>query len=102
MWHTKCQSANLVNPMDPHNEGAPKTMDHLADIPVVVEAHFEERMMDLRDILAIRHGIVIPLNRPAGETLRVYAGNVFLASAEVIVIEDHLALRITEFERTDA
>jgi hypothetical protein len=30
-------------------------------MPVVVEAHFEERMMDLREILAIRPGTVIPL-----------------------------------------
>jgi flagellar motor switch protein FliN/FliY len=75
-----------------------RTIDSFADVPVVVEAHFEERMMDLRDVLAIRPGAVVPLNRPAGETLRVYVGNVFLASAEVIVIEDRLALRITEFE----
>jgi flagellar motor switch protein FliN/FliY len=77
-------------------------MDSLADIPVEVEAHFEERLMDLREVLAIRPGTVIPLNRPAGETLRVHVGNVSLASAEVIVIEDHLALRITEFEGLDA
>jgi len=30
-------------------------------MPVVVEAHFEERTMDLREILAIRPGTVIPL-----------------------------------------
>jgi flagellar motor switch protein FliN/FliY len=75
-----------------------KKMDSFADIAVVVEAHFEERMMDLRDVLALTPGTVIALNRPAGETLRVYVDDVFIASAEVIVIEDHLALRITEFE----
>jgi flagellar motor switch/type III secretory pathway protein FliN len=58
--------------------------------------------MDVREVLAVRPGAVIPLHRAAGETLRVYVGNVFIASAEVIVIEDHLALRITEFERLDA
>jgi flagellar motor switch protein FliN/FliY len=88
--------------MAPQLEITPQKLDSFADIPVIVEAHFEERMMDLREILAIRPGIVIPLNRPAGETLRVYIGNVFLGSAEVVVIEDHLALRITEFERIDA
>jgi flagellar motor switch protein FliN/FliY len=88
--------------MAPQPDITAQKINSFADIPVVVEAHFEERMMDLRDILAIRPGIVIPLNRPAGETLRVYVGNVFLGSAEVVVIEDHLALRITEFERIDA
>ena len=57
--------------------------------------------MDIREVLAIRPDAIIPLGRPAGETLAVYIGNVFLASAEVIVIEDRLALRITEFQRFD-
>jgi flagellar motor switch protein FliN/FliY len=80
------------------SDSGAKTIDSFADIPVDIEAHFEDRMMDLREVLAITPGTVIPLNRPAGETLRVYVGNVLLASAEVIVIEDRLALRITEFE----
>ena len=69
---------------------------------VPVEGRFEERLMNVRDVLAVHPGVVIPLHRAAGETLRVYVGNVHIASAEVIVIEDHLALRITEFERLDA
>jgi len=87
--------------MDTVVEAKAMTLDDLGDIRVVIEAHFEERIMDLRDVLAIRPGTVIALERPAGETLSVYAGNVRLASAEVIVIEDHLALRITEFERLE-
>jgi hypothetical protein len=42
-------------------------MDRFADMPVVGEAHFEERKMDLRDMPAIRPGTAIPLSRPAGE-----------------------------------
>jgi len=80
------------------SDSSAKTIDAFADVPVDIEAHFEERMMDIREVLAITPGTVIALNRPAGETLRVYVGNVFLASAEVIVLEDRLALRITEFE----
>ncbi len=91
----------MVSPTEGQPGGIYERMDSLADIPIVVEAHFEDRMMDLREVLAIRPGAVIPLNRPAGETLRVHVGNVPLASAEVIVIEDHLALRITEIERLD-
>jgi len=77
------------------------TVESFRDIGVVVEARFEECLMDVREVLAIRPDAVIPLGRPAGETLSVYIGNVPLASAEVIVIEDRLALRITEFERFD-
>jgi flagellar motor switch protein FliN/FliY len=88
--------------MDSLQPGTPESTDSVADITVAVEARFEERLMDIRDVLAIRPGVVIPLGRPAGETLSFCVGNVRLASAEVVVIEDRLALRITEFERLDS
>ena len=88
--------------MDPILKSSSESIDSFSDIAVAVEGRFDERLMDVRDVLAVRPGAVIPLYRAAGETLRVYVGNVFIASAEVIVIEDHLALRITEFERLEA
>ena len=88
--------------MDPNLKSTAEIIDSFSDISVPVEGRLEERLMNVRDVLAVRPGAVIPLHRAAGETLRVYVGNVHIASAEVIVIEDHLALRITEFERLDA
>jgi flagellar motor switch protein FliN/FliY len=88
--------------MNPIQQGAPENTDSVADIPVSIEARFEERLMDVRDVLAIRAGAIIPLTRAAGETLSLCVDNVCLASAEVVVIEDRLALRITEFERLDS
>jgi flagellar motor switch protein FliN len=83
--------------MDSLLKSTTEIIDSFSDISVAIEAQFEERLMTVRQVLAIQPGDVIPLTRAAGETLSVYVGNVFLAFAEVIVIEDHLALRITEF-----
>jgi flagellar motor switch/type III secretory pathway protein FliN len=88
--------------MDPLLKSTAEIIDRFSDISVPVEGRFEGRLMDLRDVLAVRPGAVIPLHRAAGETLRVYIGDVSIGSAEVIVIEDHLALRITEFEGFEA
>jgi flagellar motor switch protein FliN/FliY len=88
--------------MNPVQQAAPENTDIVADISVAIEARFEERLMDVREVLAIRPGVVIPLNRAAGETLSFCVENVCLAAAEVVVIEDRLALRITEFERFEA
>jgi flagellar motor switch protein FliN/FliY len=87
--------------MDPLQQGVSQSGDTYSDIPVTLEARFEERLMDVRDVLAVHPGAIIPINRPAGETLSVCVDNVRLGSAEVVVIEDRLALRITEFERLD-
>ncbi len=87
--------------MAPLRKNLLESVDSFNDVPVTIEARFEERLMDVRDILAIRPGAVVRLSQPAGETLDVYVGNVLLASAEVTVLGDRLALRITEFVRFD-
>ena len=102
LWPTKCKLWASTIQMDPPQKSRAEIIDSFSDISVSVEGRFEERLMNVRDVLAVGPGAVIPLHRAAGETLGVYVGNVLLAFAEVIVIEDHLALRITEFERLDA
>jgi len=87
--------------MAPLRKGLLESVDSFNDVPVTIEARFEERLMDVRDVLAIRPDAVVRLSQPAGETLGVYVGNVLLASAEVTVLGDRLALRITEFVRFD-
>ncbi|HUI57581.1 MAG TPA: FliM/FliN family flagellar motor C-terminal domain-containing protein [Bryobacteraceae bacterium] len=77
---------------------AAEGIDQFWDIPVTIEAQVDERMMELDEVRKIEPGDVIALQRVAGETLDVYVGNVRFAVAEVVVIEDTLALRITEFE----
>jgi flagellar motor switch/type III secretory pathway protein FliN len=41
-------------------------------------------------------GGTIPLGKPAGQALDVFAGNLLLASAEPVLVEDRLAIRITD------
>ncbi len=77
---------------------APDHIDDFRDVPVAIEARLGERLMDLSEIAAIEPGVVIPLQRAAGETLEVYVGDIRFALAEVVVIEDSLALRITKLD----
>ena len=72
--------------------------DRFARIPVTAEVRVGRRDLTLDELLHLEVGSVIALNRPAGETLEVRIGNVLLASAEVVAIEERLAVRITDFE----
>ena len=82
----------------PPASGPPAAIDRFSDVVVTVEARLEERLMDFASLKNVAPGVVMPLRRPAGDTLDVYVDNVRFASAEVVVIEDRLALRITEIE----
>jgi len=72
--------------------------DAFGHLPVTVDVRVGCRDLTLDELLQLEVGSVIALGRPAGETLEVRVGNVSLASAEVVAIEDRLAVRITDFQ----
>jgi len=98
VWPRKCIGTLRLPVMSASAETTAEGIDRFWDVPVTVEARLDDRLMELEDVGKIRAGEVIALHRAAGETLDVYVGNVRFAVAEVVVIEDTLALRITEFD----
>jgi flagellar motor switch protein FliN len=82
--------------MSPQNQPAPTGLDAFSDLFVPVDVRIGERRMSVQDIVKLDIGSVIALDQPAGESLEVLIGNVKLASAEVVVVDDRLAVRITK------
>jgi flagellar motor switch protein FliN/FliY len=83
--------------MTQHPAGTFMDIDALADVPVVVEVRLGGRAATLEEIVRLEIGGTIPLGKPAGQALDVFAGSLLLASAEPVLIEDRLAIRITDF-----
>jgi flagellar motor switch protein FliN/FliY len=78
--------------MTPLEEIAP-----LADVPVDVEVELDRRIMKTRDVIALEAGSVIATSRSAGENIDIYIGDVLCGSGEIVVIENVLGVRITDF-----
>jgi len=78
--------------MTPQEEIAP-----LGDIPVEIEVELDRRVMVTRDVLALEAGSVIASARSAGENIDIYIGGVLCGSGEIVVIENSLGVRITDF-----
>ena len=78
--------------MNPQEEVAP-----LGDIPVEIEIELDRRIMTAREILRLEQGSVIETVRSAGENIDIYIGGVLCGSGEVVVIENRLGVRITDF-----
>jgi flagellar motor switch protein FliN/FliY len=53
-------------------------------------------MMTLGEILKMDRGFVMPLEKPAGSSLDLFVGDVRIAAAEVLVVEESVAVRVTE------
>jgi flagellar motor switch protein FliN/FliY len=74
---------------------------HLADVPIDVEIELARKTMALRDILALSVGSVVKMPRSAGENIDILAGGTLIASGEVVIIEETVGIRITDFKDAD-
>ena len=77
-------------------------IDSFADVPVAVEVRLGCRPITLEDIAKLEAGSIVPLDRAAGETFDVFVGDLLLATAEVVIVEGSLAIRITDLFLTGA
>ena len=78
--------------MTPQEEIAP-----LGDVPVDIEIELVRRIMTAREVLQLEEGCVISTLRSAGENIDIYLGGVLCGSGEIVVIENALGVRITDF-----
>jgi flagellar motor switch protein FliN/FliY len=53
--------------------------------------------MPTRDVLEWDEGSLIETSRSAGENIDIYIGGVLCGSGEIVVIENTLGVRITDF-----
>jgi flagellar motor switch protein FliN/FliY len=70
---------------------------HISDLPLEIDAELDRRIMTIRSILELRQGSLIRLTRSAGENIDLYVGGTVLAFGEIVVIEDRIGVRITDF-----
>jgi len=78
--------------MTPQEEITP-----LGDVPVEIEVELDRRIMTPRQLLRLDEGSVIDTSRSAGENIDIYIGGVLCGSGEIVVIENTLGVRITDF-----
>lgn len=78
--------------MTPLEEIAP-----LGDVPVEIEIELDRQTVAAREVLAWEEGSVIGTGRSAGENIDLYIGGVMCGSGEIVVIENTLGVRITDF-----
>jgi flagellar motor switch protein FliN/FliY len=74
---------------------------HLADVPIDVEIELARKTMPLRDILGLSVGSVIKMPRSAGENIDILAGGALIGSGEVVIIEEIVGIRITDFKEAE-
>jgi len=69
----------------------------LGEISLEIEVELDRRIMSAREIMQLKEGSVIGTTRSAGENLDIYIGGVQCGSGEIVIVENSLGIRITDF-----
>ena len=85
-------------PPRPPSPPRPKrnNLDLLLDVNLAVTLRFGERQMTLRDILQLRSGSVVELDRQTAEPVDLLLDGRIIARGEVVVVEGNYGLRVAE------
>jgi flagellar motor switch protein FliN/FliY len=77
--------------------GALEEISHWANVPVYVDIELDRKIMTARAILALEPGSVVKLPRSAGENIDILVGGSLIGSGEIVIIEETVGIRITDF-----
>jgi flagellar motor switch protein FliN/FliY len=76
-------------------------LDFLKDLQLNVYIELGRTKMQIKDILELERGYVIELEKLASEPVDVFINNKKIAEGEVVVIDKHFGIRITNLIATE-
>ena len=69
--------------------------DVLHSVPVTLSVEVGRTRLKIRDLLRLKQGSVIELERNAGEPLDLLVNNTVVAQGEVVLVNDRYGVRLT-------
>jgi len=68
----------------------------LLDVDLEVLVELGRKTMLIKDVLKLGKGSVVELDKAAGEPLGIFVNGKKLAEGEVVVVDDHFGIRISQ------
>jgi len=75
---------------------SPPTLEFLLDVPIRLTVELGSCQMMMRDLLQLNVGSVVQLDKPANASVDLYVNQKLVARGEVVVVEDHFGIKLTE------
>lgn len=70
------------------------TINMLLDVSAPISVQLGQTRMNIRELLQLKRGGVVQLNRMAGEPVDVFIAGKLMAKGEITVVDDKLSIRI--------
>ena len=78
----------------PSSEAA--TLELIRDVELDLKIELGRTHMYLEDVLKLRRGSVVPLDKLAGDPVDIYVNGRLIARGEVLVLNDNFCVRVAE------
>ena len=76
-------------------------LEAVFDVPVAVSAVLGRARLEVRNLMKLKPGAVIELDRKIGEAIDIYVNDRLVARGEVVLVEDQLGVTMTEIIKPD-
>ncbi len=77
-------------------------LEPVFDVPVKVQAVLGKSTLEVSQLLKLAPGAVVELDRKVGEAIDIYVNNRLVARGEVVLVEEHLGVTMTEIIKVDS
>ena len=103
-------AASAATDLDPRQEALrraaqgplePDDLQAVFDVPVKVQAVLGRSRMDIGELLQLKPGMVVELDRRVGEPADIFVNNRLIARGEVVLIDNALGVTPTEIVRQE-
>ena len=72
------------------------TLELLQDVPLDLKIELGRTHMQLEDVLQLKKGAVVTLDKLAGDPVDIYVNGRLIARGEVLVLNDNFCVRVAE------
>lgn len=77
------------------------TLEAVFDVPVQITAVLGRSTMPVNQLLKLGRGAVVELDKRVGESIDIFVNDKLVARGEVVVVEDHIGITMTEIVKTE-
>jgi len=81
---------------DRHSALVPIREELLRELQVTLEARLGEKSMTVAELMALKAGDIIPLDRSLADHVELYLNGTLVAYGEIVAVEDKFGIRIVE------
>ncbi|MFD1702660.1 flagellar motor switch protein FliN [Methylopila henanensis] len=76
-------------------------LEAVFDVPVSVSAVLGRSRVDVGELLRLKPGSILELDRKVGEAIDIYVNDRLVARGEVVLVEERLGVTMTEIIKPD-